>query len=96
MSAIQKSSSTVSGLWESMDSAIKLDCLTDMLSSIRTWLYQQVHEEKAHTDFCALRISFLESQIYSLDDIQDRMKASDADRVFRWLLPLAQACNNPR
>ena len=90
MSEIQEGSSTVSGLWESMDFAIKLDCLKDMLCSVRTRLHQQVHEEKAHTDPCALRVSFLESQIYSLEDIQDRMIVSDADRVFRWLLPLAQ------
>lgn len=90
MSESQKGSSAVSELWESMDSAIKLDCLKDMLSSVRTRLYQQVHEEKAHITPCTLRISFLESQICSLDEIQDRMTASDADRVLRWLLPLAQ------
>lgn len=96
MSESQKGSSEVSELWETMDSAIKLDCLKDMLFNARTRLYQQMHEEKAHTDPCALRIGFLESQIYSLDDIQDRMMASDADRLFRWLLPLAKASNNPR
>lgn len=94
MSEILEGSSTVSGLWESMDPAIRLDCLKDMFSSIRTRLYQQVSEEKVHIDPCALRISYLESQIYSLDDIQERMTASDADRVVRWLLPLSQGCLN--
>lgn len=90
MSEILGGSSALSELWESMDPAIKLDCLKDMFSSVRTRLYQQVHEEKAHITPCTLRVSFLESQICSLDDIQDRMTASDADRVLRWLLPLAQ------
>lgn len=96
MSESEKGSSAVSELWGSMDSAIKLDCLKDMISSVQARLYQQVHEEKAQTDPCALRVGFLKSQIHSLDEIQDRMMDSDADRVFRWLLPLAQACNNPR
>lgn len=90
MSESQKASSVVLELWESMDSAIKLDCLKDMLFSVLAVLYQQVYEERAHTDPCAFRIGFLESQIYSLDDIQDRMRDSDADRLLRWLLPLAQ------
>lgn len=91
MSGILGGSPTLSELWESMDPAIKIDCLRDMFSSIRTRLHQQVHEEKLHIDPCSLRISFLESQICSLDDIQERMTASDADRVLRWLFPLAQA-----
>ena len=78
-------------LWDSMDPVVKIDCLEDMLSNVRARLYQQVHDEKAHMDPCALRISFLESQIHSLDDIQDRMGVSDVDRVARWLLPLAQS-----
>lgn len=80
-------------LWNSMHPSVKVDCLTDVLSVIRTTLFQSIYGENALPDRCRHRIAFLNAQIVALDDIQDSMTNDDADRVARWLFDLARFQN---